>query len=154
MFVSKANRILRNVAYPAVSQETPRILPNIEFLDSHLMVNNTRIDLGRKKTLRSLIHAFQKQPNSTLSTNNLALQVYGCQDLSERSKRYQKSMQARVTRLVSRARVYINNQIPQAEGEPWIEFFQYRSSYDDYVFFCLTNSYLAKIERKIFNSNQ
>lgn len=125
-----------------------RILPKMGLVDHTLTIDRYLIPLGRKKTVRILIEAFFKKAHQPLSTNNLANLIYGCSDLAIRSARYKKSMQGRITRLVSRARALLSEEVPKIDGETWIEFFHYRPSQDDYEFFSLTNKYLASLEKK------
>jgi len=102
------------------------VLPRVTVIDRSLRCNGITLDLARRPSMLRLFQTFVSTPDLQLGRDELLKGVYGKDLCTQHSRRYCKSLESRLIKMMSRARMLVCDEFGAAVNRSveWLVFDQ------------------------------
>lgn len=118
-----------------------KLIPTFNINEQNFYLNGKAFCLRRKPLTERLLSAFLAAPGLPQSKNKLMDLIYFSYNPHKKSERFQKILRHNLNKLVSRARLQLDE--TYNKPEKWIDFLVYDAGLDGWSLYRLRNGYIA-----------
>jgi hypothetical protein len=119
------------------------ILPKIAVVHERVVCNDQAMDLRGKPTVLKLFAVFQELGGGPIGRKELLAEVYGIDDVNDRSDRFVHASLGNLVKMISRGRRLAQAYLSGGENQG-IEWFVYDSSHKTWSFYRLSSDYIER----------